>query len=442
VSNSARDFQASEERMVDLTAARDEQNIDLATSVAAVEERIFDFHEIYPFPWNPIHLEVPGDARFHAQFLNSNLGFWQEHLVPLAGTRIWVAGCGVTQAIQTALRFPLAQVLGTDISKRELTIARGIAKQVELPNLQLAEESINEAEHIEEFDYVLCTGVLHHQADPLRTLERLARALKPSGVLELHVYNRYHRIVTSAFQKAVQLLSEGDGASDFTGDLRLARKLLASVPEGGLMAVLANEVEGMPDVSVGDALIYPVEHSYTVRSLVELASGSGLRLTQPYLNPVDRLAGNYDWELRIDEPSLRARYQALDDEKRWHLANLVLLDKSPSLWFYLQRQDSPRQVPCQEEICNAFLGTVFRRASMVQRGFVLRSDGLYHLSGTKRSFPFGRPHRSVQQVLDLVDGGPTMGEILARLDWPTDPGSVNHVRIHLATTQFPYIRAA
>src|SRR6185503_12679728 len=120
--------------------------------------------------------------------------------------KIWIAGCGTNQAVITALRFPAATIVASDLSVTSLQTSAGTAKQLGIANVEFRNESINKASYREEFDYVICTGVIHHNAEPKTSLDRLVEALKPAGVLELMVYNRYHRITTTAFQKAIRIL--------------------------------------------------------------------------------------------------------------------------------------------------------------------------------------------------------------------------------------------
>lgn len=419
---------------------REDQNIELAGSSEQVESLLADFHEVLPWPWRPVQLRFPEDGGFYARSLNVAAGYLREPAIPLCGARIWVAGCAMVQGVQIALNYPDAQVVGSDISRRELAVAREIAQQVDARNLELREESINDVDYTEEFDYIICTGVVHHQADPGRALAQLGKALKPTGILELMVYNRYHRTATSACQKAVQLLGGGD--MDYAAQLSLAKSLLALAPEESEMARLRDRIEGLPDVAVGDALIYPVEYSYTVRTLSEMAAAGGLRLAMPVLNQFDQMWGTYDWELPIDEPEFRRRYLALRDEDRWQVTNLLRLERSPMLWFYLQRHDSPRKIDDQDAVSRDFLATVFRRHDTKLRSYVLDKSKNYRLTQSRLPLPTGAPHPSVRDILELVDGERSMAEIFARLGQPTEPTAVNRARFHLTSISFPYLVAA
>jgi SAM-dependent methyltransferase len=76
-----------------------------------------------------------------------------------------------------------------------------------LANISFRNESINEIDYKDEFDYVLCTGVIHHNADHRIPLTKISSALRRYGLLELMVYNRYPRLTFNAIQEATALLS-------------------------------------------------------------------------------------------------------------------------------------------------------------------------------------------------------------------------------------------
>jgi 2-polyprenyl-3-methyl-5-hydroxy-6-metoxy-1,4-benzoquinol methylase len=419
---------------------QDGQNVDLATDDKEVERLLTAFHEVLPWPWKTMRLRSPLDAEFYPRALNIAAGHLKEPAVPLTEARIWVAGCGIVQAVQTALDYPNAQVVGSNISQREVELAHDIANQVGAQNLDVRQENINAVDYAAEFDYVICTGVLHHQANPPATLRLVARSLKPNGILELMVYNRFHRFATSAFQKAMRIMTI-ESEDDHFEQLRVARTLLGEADENSSMRRLHDQIAGMPDVAVGDALIYPVEHSYTVRSLAEMATASGLRLATPRVNPFDEVSGADEWELRIADPELARRYERLDDQNRWYVTNLLRLERSPLLWFFLQSNDTKRNIPDQATLAGEFLDTVFRRNSTTLRSYLLDSGerNRYRLSRRSVEFPSRKPDPGVLDIYEMIDGTRSMREIFRDLGLPVDMASVNRARTRLTSMQFPYL---
>ena len=242
---------------------QDEQNLVLAESIDSVDQLLAKFYGRFPWPWCAAKFDYLEDADFETVMLNQDLGDWQHETVPRQA-RVWVAGCGTNQAIHTALRFRNATVTGSDVSTKSLSICEENARALGLANLELKNESINTVPYRDEFDYLVCTGVIHHNADPQATLQKLAGALKPSGILELMVYNRYHRLETSSFQKAIRIFGEEKEHLDFDADLVIAKKLLDSLPLRENFERAFIQYMDWAESDLADLLIQPVEHSYTV----------------------------------------------------------------------------------------------------------------------------------------------------------------------------------
>src|SRR5689334_7124119 len=100
---------------------RDEQNVSLAESGADVDGINAQFYGKYPFPPRAFRLERPLDPDFQRIMLCQDLGDWQHRTLP-PRPAIWVAGCGTNQAVITALTFPRATVIGSDVSATSLDV--------------------------------------------------------------------------------------------------------------------------------------------------------------------------------------------------------------------------------------------------------------------------------------------------------------------------------
>jgi SAM-dependent methyltransferase len=302
-------------------------------------------------------------------------------------------------------------------------------------NLELRQENLNEVIYAEQFDYVICTGVIHHTAAPEEALQRLSRALKPAGILELMVYNRYHRQLHQAFQKGIRILARsGKGAVKHETEIRFARKIVR--------ALKVDDLVDCSDEQLADSVIQPVEYSYTIESLANMAEACGLELWQPCPNEHDQAMSSLLWHLNFNDADVQQEFDSLPDLRRWYVANLLLMDRSPMLWFYLHHSGSSRRRPSETEINRRFLDTVFCRVRSSQRCYLKDAAGTYVLSPRQISFPPGLPHPSVRSIYDAVDGVTPMRQIFERLRLPADLGFMANVRIRLSSTIFPYIKAA
>ena len=338
----------------------DSFNLSLAKSREGVDEINKEFYGKFSYPWPPMVFESFIDSRFSVNTLNQDIGDWTNERIP-EKPRIWVAGCGTNQAVITALRFPNSLVIGTDISTQSLEICKRSAEQIGVKNLELQEKSINEMKYEEEFDYIICTGVIHHNSHPEATLAELVGALKVNGILELMVYNYYHRILVVAYQQFIRKLCGNGSCLNLDKELNVTRKLIENFPSQGLMGSFLADFKDVHLAQIADALLQPVEQSYTVKSLGELASNCNLEYLSYCANQFDKQENNLNWNLKFNDESIAELYDEMADIDRWHVSNLLMLDQSPLLWFYFQRKDSDWERKTEKRVCEEFAQTKFKK---------------------------------------------------------------------------------
>jgi SAM-dependent methyltransferase len=419
---------------------RDVDNLALIESTVSVDKLNARFYGRFPYPWLPGKFDYLDDPDFEPVMLGQDLGYWNHRVLP-ENPKIWVAGCGTNQAVFTALKFPKATILGSDVSSKSLEVCAETAKQLGISNLELRQESINNVRYQEEFDYIVCTGVIHHNADPSATLDRLAAAIKNSGIIELMVYNYFHWIIPYAFQQAIKILGDQIRGVDFEADLSLALKLIDELPNNNLLGVFLRNYKNCDESMLADTLIQPVLSSYTVESFEELVTTSGLEILTPHISKFDKVSERLSWNMNFKETVLKETYNLLPDTRRWHLSNLFMLENSPMLWFYTQRKDGTRKRKSERQICEDFLNQKFVKAKTTQRNYTQNKDGSYSLSPKPLPFPSAPPDNIVKKIIDEVDGQTPMSDIFKRLDLGVDFETINQIRIILATSAFPYLRA-
>lgn len=405
-----------------------------------IDESNAGFYERFPFPWRPAKFDFLIDPDFQTAMFNQNLGDWNGGSFPERAA-IWVAGCGTNQALITALTFPKATVVGSDLSSESLRLCAGTAKELGVQNLELRRESINGVSYSDQFDYVICDGVIHHNADPGATLNKLVAALKRNGIIELMVYNRYERLPTTAFQRAIKILSTNDLEPDLDRDILRARTIVAELKLTNFPMLGRDTVDQYPETLLADTLIQPNEDSYTLESFEELAIASGLEVLYPACDLSDQITTDTSWNLSFSTPDLQHDYSELPDLQRWHITNHLLFERSPQLWFYFQRKDSGRPRRSERGICAEFLKRKFVRSGTLQRSYVRSKDGSYRLSARHLAYPLVAPRGDALSIYQAVDGQRSMEEILTSLEQPTTFDHVNKLRLQLTTTAHPHLRA-
>ena len=121
--------------------------------------------------------------------------------------QILVAGCGTSQAARCALREPDARVTAIDISETSLQHTRELKDRYRLDNLELRQLSILDVQELgQNFDQIVCTGVLHHFADPDLGLQALRKVLTTRGAMQVMVYASYGRTGIYMIQAYCRLL--------------------------------------------------------------------------------------------------------------------------------------------------------------------------------------------------------------------------------------------
>jgi SAM-dependent methyltransferase len=324
-----------------------------------------------------------------------------------------------------------------------LDTSSNTAAQLGISNVEFLRESINNAAFEHEFDYIICTGVIHHNADPKVPLTKLSRALRRDGILELMVYNRYHRIETTAFQKAIRIIAGTATETNFDSEMQIAQRIIAAFKMPNNMAQFLQNYKECPESRLADALLQPVEYSFTIPSLESLAASCDLRLLAPCINQFDIGSRNILWNLEFEDDSLQTLYDSLSDSRRWEISNYLMLERSPMLWFYLQRTDSNWENKSERQLTNEFLQQTFAKSNTKKQVFIRSDDGTYVLSDRLRPYPGLHMDNLCSRILAVLTNEPSarIRDILEGLGVEAGFSLTNKLRLYLTTNAFPFLVA-
>jgi len=187
---------------------------------------------------------------------------------------ILVAGCGTSQAAKHALRWPEAKVTGIDFSATSVRCTEELKRKYVLENLQLHQLPIERVVELgTSFDQIVCTGVLHHLANPDVGLEALRGVLEPDGAMHLMVYAPYGRTGIYMLQEFGRRL--GIHAAD--EEIRELVAALGALPPGHpLESLLRQAPDFRHEAALADALLHPRDRAYSVPQLFDFIDGGGL----------------------------------------------------------------------------------------------------------------------------------------------------------------------
>jgi SAM-dependent methyltransferase len=187
---------------------------------------------------------------------------------------ILIAGCGTSQAAKHALRWPAARVIGVDFSATSVRSTLELKRKYHLDNLGVHELPLERVGELETaFDQIICTGVLHHLADPDAGLRALCSVLNPGGAMHLMVYAPYGRTGIYMLQDFCTQL--GIQASE--GDIRELIGALQALPPGHPLETLLREAPDFRnEAALADALLHPRDRAYSVPQLFNFLKDAGL----------------------------------------------------------------------------------------------------------------------------------------------------------------------
>ena len=128
---------------------------------------IREFYTDHPYPPPLPNLDRAREAYRDENVVRAEYHLYWPHKEYRAELDVLVAGCGTWQSAKFALCHPEARVIGIDVSTTSLAHTEALKQKYELANLETRQLPIESAASLgRRFDLIICTGVLHHLADP------------------------------------------------------------------------------------------------------------------------------------------------------------------------------------------------------------------------------------------------------------------------------------
>ena len=193
---------------------------------------------------------------------------------------VLVAGCGTWQAAKYAIGHPQARVTAIDVSPTSLDHTKRLKEKYNLSNLDVRQLRIEDAADLDHsFDHIICTGVLHHLAEPEVGLRALRSVLKPDGAMYVMLYAPYGRTGIYMMQEYCRELGI-EATFEEMRDLISVLKMLP--PYHPVLAAQGGSREFTNSEALVDVLLNPRDRAYSVPQLFELLEHSDLVLGRWY----------------------------------------------------------------------------------------------------------------------------------------------------------------
>jgi SAM-dependent methyltransferase len=244
------------------------------------DDPIRDFYTRHPFP-----PPVESLDRARDQWQNQLVHLAEYHLLwpnkeYRADLDILVAGCGTWQSAKFAVCHPAARVTGIDVSTTSLEHTETLKQKYNLTNLETRQLAVEDAGDLDQrFDFIVCTGVLHHLVDPDAGLRALRSVLKPDGAMYVMVYAPYGRAGVYMLQEYCRNLGLGTSKAEIDELIEVLKQLPEFHP---LLATQGGSREFPNADALADALLNPRERSYSVPQVLDFIERNDLKLGRWY----------------------------------------------------------------------------------------------------------------------------------------------------------------
>ena len=193
-----------------------------------------------------------------------------------ARTDILIAGCGTgQQAVEIAQQYANASVLAVDLSLASLGYARRQTEALGLHNIEYAQADILGLGTLDRtFDVIVCTGVLHHMAEPEAGLAALLSRLRSRGIVLLGFYSELARQEVVA----VQRLAAERGFTATADDIRRFRQTIMDLDDASPLKAIAAVPDFYSSSECRDLLFHVQEHRTTLPAIKAMLARHDLEL--------------------------------------------------------------------------------------------------------------------------------------------------------------------
>ncbi|MGE3962124.1 MAG: class I SAM-dependent methyltransferase [Dehalococcoidia bacterium] len=251
--------------------------------------RVQEQYEVLPYPHRDPERELERLLQTTLSELPRIQALAWGHPRDLSTLRVLDAGCGTgdnTVFLAHQLRGTGAEIVALDFSKTSLDINRARLAKRGLENVRHVLAPIEEAPTLDlgEFDFIVCSGVLHHLASPLAGLAALRSMLKPDGLMGIMVYARYGREPVYLMQSLLRRLAPPELEPEKR--LRILKRTIEGLPRQGRTVrgllespLILSEIT-RSDAGAYDLLLHTQDRPYTVPELHEWMDDAGMRLVE------------------------------------------------------------------------------------------------------------------------------------------------------------------
>lgn len=271
---------------------------------------------LYPKPCEDIEKEYIEKKRFLLPDPNCSWHkLWPEKPYSPKKLSILVAGCGTNQAAVLAKCNPNHKFIGVDISENSLAHQKKLIKKHAIKNLKLYCKDFRLLKFKKKFDYIICTGVIHHLKDPGSALKYCNQNLKSDGVLYLMVYGNQNSYPLNQVKKLFSKLNLDQSKKS----INIAKHIIDRLGDKHPAKIFAQSfTDGDHDAGVIDFFLHKKEAFFSIKKLISLLAANNL-IIKNFIDGRIRPFTKY----MVGNSTIAQTFYNLRAEDQWEMAQIL-----------------------------------------------------------------------------------------------------------------------
>jgi len=216
-----------------------------------------------------------------------------------------------------------AEIIYLDFSKASMEIAKERARIRGISNITFINDSIYNIPNLNlgKFDYINCTGVLHHLQDPPLGLKILQESLTKDGGMFIMVYAKYGRTGLYQIQDLMKMVnSDIENRSD---EVHNGNIIVNSLPDTNWFVrggELLQDHKMFGDIGTYDLFLHKQDRCYSIPELHDFIEKAGLNFID-FIVPSDRII--FDINKWITDLELIKRIKKFDMIKQQAICEII-----------------------------------------------------------------------------------------------------------------------
>ena len=229
---------------------------------------------IYPKPCENIDKEWIENNRF--QLCDPNYlwhKIWPEKKYSRKSLKILVAGCGSDQVAILARCNPIHQFTGIDLSKNSLEHQKKLINKHNIGNVDLILNDFQKTKFNDKFDYIICSGVIHHLDNMDAALNYFKNNLKDEGAIFLMIYGDQQSAGISSIKKVFKSLNFSHNQESIEN----IRKIIFKLKDQHPAKIFSNLYTDMNnDAGIVDTFMHSKENFSNIKDFIDILEKNDL----------------------------------------------------------------------------------------------------------------------------------------------------------------------